>query len=275
MANQVIGSIPEFTQDSEPVQPQEVNSEVASESDAEPAEETSADKEKETPSQPPQDIKPAAEPEKEPSADTRDLRTELLGEIEGLKQARKELIFELQDLRGQKRELKEEQISQVQEEIDKLEDINSDDVQLIDRILRAKGYVSKESVQKMFLESKRQDEIDKFFKEFPEYSEENDPDRKKFGPLLREVSLYKEPTNPSMWAKLLRKAHQALTGNKASGERGIAITKRRLEVAGVGSGGAQRSSSVKPFSIEKRIMLLNGGWSEEDIQRMEERSSLE
>lgn len=277
MAKQVIGSIPEFTQDdSNPEGIKDIHApQEASESDAQTTDETPVEKGKDTPSVPPAENEPVAAGGNQPNVDTRDLKTELISEIEGLKDARRELIFELKDLRGEKRELKEREIEKVDEKIDTLEDVNPDDVSLIDRILNAKGYVSKRGVQQMLSESKKQDALDKFLQEYPEYSEDNDPDRKKFGPLLREVSLYKEPSDPQQWGAILRKAHRSLHGNQAPSERPAAVTKRQIEIAGVGAGGAQRSSSVKPFSFEKRMALVNGGWSEEEIQSMEARANQE
>ena len=276
MADNKIGKVPEFTSDSAPVDPPETEPEVTTtpESGVEPTD-TGADKGAETQPQPSEVEKTAPEPEREPEGDTADVRQELDKEIEGMREARRELIQEIQDLRGQKREAKQAEIEKVEKEIDKLEDINPDDVGLIERVLRAKGYVAKPDVDNMFREARKQEEISKFFKEFPEYSEDNDPDRRKFGPLLREVSLYKEPGDPAMWATIFRRAHQTLSGNKRPSGGSTIVKKRQAELAGVGAGGAQPSSSVEPFSVEKRMILRQGGWSDEDIQRMEQRASKE
>jgi hypothetical protein len=181
----------------------------------------------------------------------------------------------LKDLRGTKREAKQAELTTVEENLDKLEDVNTDDVNLIERILRARGFIRKDEVTKMYSEAQKQEEIEKFFKEYPEYSEDHDPERRKFGPLLQEVSLYKEPSDPKLWGQILRRAHRNLEGMKSASERPIAIKKRQVEIAGVGSGGAQRSSSIKAFTPEKRYALQQGGWSEEEIHRMEERSNQE
>ena len=127
----------------------------------------------------------------------------------------------------------------------------------------------------MVYESRKQEVFSKFFKEFPEYNDANDPDRRKFGPLLRELSLYKEPDDPELYAELLRRAHSSVSGNRGSSGRSPSVLKRQAEIAGVGAGGAQRSSSVESFSLEKKMILRQGGWSEEDILNMEKRASQE
>lgn len=254
----------------------EEEQQVAPESGAKPAVETPAgQEEKETPSEPSSEQKPAAAPEKEQRDDTAALQNQLTEQIEGLKEAKTELLADLQDLRGQKREAKREQIEEVQEKIDTLEDVNQQDVSLVDRIVRQKGYVSNKDVQRMILESKKQDEATRFFQEFPEYGSVDNPTTK-WKELLQQISLYyKQPEDPQSYARILRKAHNDLVGQNrsiSSGGRNAAAVKRQIEIAGVGAGGAQRSSSVNPsnaMSSDMKQRLSDGGWSEEEIREME------
>lgn len=282
MPKNVVGSIPEFTNEESHVPSDEIEKEssVASESDANEqnpqSPEEEVQQEKETPSEPPTEETPAEEQIDAPSANTADLQDQLRQELNALRDERRELIHEIKDLRGQRREAKQAEIDTVQTKIDTLEDVNQDDVNLIDRVIRAKGYTTREESQKMLYEDRKRDSINKFFTEFPEYSEENDPDRRKFGPLLRELrEYYKEPEDPRKWYNVLRKVHSDLYGSKSSGDRNTTVQKRQIEIAGVGSSGAQRSSSVESFSPEKRVILQQGGWSDEEIKRMEERASKE
>ena len=275
-----IGKTPEFTEDTPS---EELGKKVSGQSPEEIAE-NPAIKEKETPSEPPAEEKPADEQPKEvPSEDIgvlkeklrdelrQELKTEVEKEVHGLRDAKKELILELGELRGERRRAKEAEIREVQDKIDDLKDLHPQDVEIVERILQAKGYVAKRDIDKMLYESRKQEEIAKFLSEFREYSEENDLDRKRFDPLLKEVSLYKEPEDPKMWGTLLRRAHKALTGTQTTDDRAIPVKKQQLKVAGVGAGGSQRSSSVSPFDEKKRQRLSDGGWSEEEIRGMEQR----
>lgn len=273
----VIGKIPDFTDDS--------SEEVGKVSDKpEKTTETPVVEEKETPSEPPTGEQPATseteegediETDKEKLKDElrQELKTEVEKEVQGLKEARKELILELGELRGERRKAKEDEISEVQDKIDDLKDLHPQDVEIVERILQSKGYVSKGTVDKMLYESRKQEEVSKFLNEFREYSDENDPNRKKFEPLLREVSLYKEPEDPKMWGTLLRRAHKALIETQSINDRTISVKKQQLKVAGVGAGGSQGSSSAKPFDERKRQLLKDGGWSDEDINIMEKRNN--
>lgn len=264
-ANKVIEAQPDKEDEQE---------QAAPESGAEPAEEIAAgEQEKETPSEPPTEEEPTAEPERVEPDDTATLQNQLSEQIEGLKSAKSELIAELKDLRGQKREAKKEQIEEVQEKIDDLNDVNQNDATLVDRIVRAKGFVSNKDVQRMILESKKQDELGKFFQQFPEYGTADNPTERWNG-LLTQISLYyKEPSDPQSYARILRKAHTDLYGgSKSGGGRSATAIKRQVEIAGVGAGGTQRSSSVKSadsMSDAHKQRLLDGGWSEEEIREME------
>jgi len=263
--------MPEFT--AETPSTEGFGTEVSVESTERPVEQPATGGEKETPSEPPAEQTPAETPEGATGDDTGVLKAELRKEVEGLQRDKERIILELEDLRGQRRTAKQAELQKLEEEIDDLKDLHPQDVTIIDRVLRAKGYVSKGQVGKMLYEARKQDEIAKFQSEFPEYSEDNDPDRKRFGPLLQRLSLYKEPEDPLMYGTLLRREHRALAGTRTPSDRGDAVRKRQAELAGVGAGGAQRSSSVKSFEPERRRQLLDGGWSEEDIKRMEERES--
>lgn len=274
MANQVIGNIPEFTNDGgEPSKELKATALSA----VEPLEEAptggETQEETETPTEPPTEETPDEVVESQPVDNAGELKNELLSEIEGLRDARKELIYELKDLRGQKRELKEQELKAVDDKIDDLNDLNPDDVTIIDRIIKAKGYVAKEEVDKRFFEEKKNAQIDKFFKEFPEYNETNDPDRKKFAPLLDKLSMFREPKTLDEFNEFLRLAHTSLSGNKISSGRISAIQQQQVKTAGVGAGGGQRPSSIEPFNAEKRAMFRAGGWSEEDIARMEKQNT--
>lgn len=66
-------------------------------------------------------------------------------------------------------------------------------------------------------------------------------------------------------------AHKAITGSQNSSGRGIQIRQKQVQIAGVGSGGSQRSSSVKNLKSSTVQILRDGGWSEEEIKEMEQR----
>lgn len=191
--------------------------------------------------------------------------------ITGLQQERVKLIREIADLRGQKREIKQEQIARVDQQIDELKDLNPGDVELIERVIRSKGFVSKTEANQMFYKAVEQEELSKFLERYPEYKPENDPNDINWSALQKELSLYKMPSNPKQVTEILERAHRAVP--KIPSSLSIPVQKRKLEVASQGHGGAERPSPnvAKTFDSDTRSMLRNGGFTEEDIKDMESR----
>ena len=251
--------VPEFTEDS-PVSGMETVQPVKAVD-----EEPTAVEEKVTPPEPPTEEKPADSEINKPelSVDTSGLKNQL----QGLQEERVKLIKEVQELRGQKREIKREELIKV--EVDELKDVHPDDVALIDKVLRQKGYLTKEESQKMFYENVKQDGLKEFLEKFPEYKPENDPHDVNWNTLQRELGFYRMPDDPHRVGEVLLRAHQGI--QKTPSDRTLEVKKQQVKTAGVGAGGVQKSSSRKTFDVEKRIMLDQGGFSSEDIARMESR----
>ena len=265
MANK-IGSIPEFTSDEGVIEEVKQATQV---------------EEKVTPAAPPAAAQAKAEAEK-PLEELHegDLKqddgkeAELQRAVKGLQDEREKLLREVTDLRGKKREIKQEELIKVQEQlqvkVDELGDVNPDDVKVIDRVLRAKGFVTKEEASKMFYESVKQDVVNKFTDEFPEYKPENDPNDIRWNALQRELADYRMPTNPHDISRLLKKAHKGIA-SPVERSKSVPAQRRQIEVAGVGSGGTQRSSSVKTLDPYRRMQLEQGGFTKEDIDSIEKR----
>lgn len=244
--------MPKFTEDT-----------PSSEAGIEEVKETSTEEveegEKETPIAPPAEEQPA-----ERGDDT----AELSKQVQGLQEERGKLLKEIVDLRGQRREIKEKELSRVEEKIDELKDVHPEDVAVIEKILRSKGYVTKEEAHKMFYDSVKQEELTKFLEKYPEYKPENDPNDLNWSALQKELGFYRMPDNPHLVIDVLERAHRGIA--KVSSDRDLPARKRQIEVASVGAGGIQRSSSRKNLDPDKRYMLSQGGWSEEEIKKIEQ-----
>ena len=228
--------------------------------------------EKETPAEP-----PAVEDEKPPST----LPSEGTGEDKTLERAKlgleAELIKlrkEISELRGSRRELKEQQLIRAESKLDELKDLNPEDVQLIDRVLRSKGLITKEEAHKMFYESVKQEELNKFLEKYPEYKPENDPGDKNWSTLLKEFKrYYRMPEDPHYISDALQKAHHGIVKVlPSSGRRDVTNRERVREIASLGAGGVSKStSSGHTLDPTKRAMLERGGWSPEEIKRIEQK----
>lgn len=198
--------------------------------------------------------------------------------VNGLQEERVKLLKEISELRGQKREIAQENLKKVEQQIDDLKDLHPEDVTVIERVLRAKGLVTKEEANQMFYDSVKQDELNRFLEKHPEYRPENDPNDVNWSTLTRELGIYRIPANPHAWAELLDRAHRSIVRVPVAASKpavNVEANKRRIEVASHGgnngSSASKAPSNSKGFTPEQRVMYRQGGWSEEEISQMESR----
>ena len=141
----IVGSIPEFTAD-------ETSETGIEEVKQAPAEEV-VEEEKETPAEPPAEEKPA--PLQEESDDTG-----MAKQVSGLREEREKLLQEIKTLRGDRRELKQAEISKVEQKMDELKDIHPEDAALIDKVLEKRGVMTQQQVNAMFYKAVEDDEVE-------------------------------------------------------------------------------------------------------------------
>ena len=251
MPGNVVGKMPEFTQEGSP---EESGTEEVKEAPIE-EEPKVGEKEKETPSELPAEEKPEVDAK------------ELLNNVKGLQEEREKLLEEIKELRGDRREIKQEALSQVETQLEELKDVNPEDVAIIEKILRSKGYLTKAESQRMYYDAVKQQELNSFLSKFPEYKPENDSNDINWNALQRELKYYRLPENPHDLASVLLKAHNSIS--RATSDRSIQAKKRQVEVAGTGAGGTQRSSSRATLPSRYREIYERGGWSEEEISKIE------
>ena len=257
MVNQVIGKLPEFTSD-------ETSEETGQEEVKEAAPEEGVEEEKETPAEPPAEEKPAEEGEKPEGEDV----GELAKQTEALTKEREALLKDIQDLRGERRDLKKERLDKVEEAIDDLKDTHPEDVKLIERVLKSKGYVRKEDVDKRIYDEVKEQQLNSFLDKHPEYKPENDPQDLNWSRFQKELQFYRMPQDPKKVGEVLERAHKALAG--FSGGQDLSAKRHLAKTAGVGGGiGKGPSSGTKSLSSEQREEYRRGGWSEEEISKIE------
>lgn len=265
----VIGKIPEFTTEETADPNMPVVGGDKGQEEVKEASPTSEEKPKETVAQPPgAEIPPSAEMPRQDNSGG-EAKVELERAVLGLRNEREKLLHEVTELKGKRREIKQEELIKVQEKIDELADVNPDDVSLINRVLRAKGFITKEEASRMWYDSVKNDTLAKFLDRYPEYKPENDTNDIHWGSLQREMSLYRMPDDPHKIIDILERAHKNLGGTTPTIERTTQARKRQIEVASVGSGGITRSSSSKSLDPSHRLMLEQGGWTKEEITRIE------
>ena len=242
--------VPEFTSE-EGTAPEEVKT-------------VAAEEEKETPAEPPADTSEEVQKPDEVEKPVQD--TNLERATLGLQSEIQKLKNEIVELRGQKRELKKDELFKAEQKLDELKDVNPEDASLVERILRSKGYIRKDEVNEMYYKSVQDEELAKFLEKYPEYKPQNDPSDANWGALQRELEFYRMPKNPRQIQEILERAHKALFKES---DRSLPAKRKAVQTASVGAGGTQRSSSGKTLSPILRARYEQGGWSEEEIKSIE------
>lgn len=262
MADKIIGKLPEFSSDETPTE------ETGQEEEKKATPEEEVEEEKETPSEPPAEETPAEEPEEKPEGEGDD-GGQLIRQTEALKLERERLLAEIRDLRGERRDLKQQQITQVETAIDELKDVYPADVELIEKVLKTRGYIRQEDVDKRIYEENKNQQLESFLNKHPEYKPENDPKDTNWQMLQRELEYYRMPKDPKKVGDVLERAHKALTGSYSVGQN-VSAKKHLAKVAGSGGSGSKGpSSGGGTLSPEHKEAYRRGGWSEEEIKNIE------
>lgn len=263
----IVGSIPEFTVDE--------STETGVEEVKQPVvDETSAEKETpELPAEQPQTEQPA--PTKVEGEDTE--QPEVSPEVlqKAVERATSGLRNEIVDLRnklavatGNDRKIIQQSIVTAEQKLDELADVNPEDQALIEKVLKAKGYVSKDELSKITYEQAQKQTLNQFLDKYPEYKPENDPNDVNWKALQKELSIYRMPDDPTKIIEILERSHRAIKPQVVSTVN-IPAKKRSLQVASAGAGGVQRSSSSKTLNPEMRRQYEDGGWTKEEIDQIE------
>jgi len=268
-----VGHIPEFSQDAsldeQEVEEVKEEKETPSESSTEekPVEETTEETSEEG-------EKPSEEEESEEIPDEDNRGTELAKQIQGLETERSKLLEDIKSLRGERRDLKEKQLEKVEKLIedktDDLSDVEPQGVALVERVLKAKGYVKKDEMSKIIYGQVKQQQLNTFLDEFPEFKPENDPDDKNWSKLQEEMKFYRMPEDPQQIGKILRKARKNLNVLPID-QVDVRNKERSIDLAGKGGakGKSTRSSSSVPFNEDQIDSLRRGGWTDEEIKNLE------
>ena len=259
MADKIIGKLPEFSSD------ETTTEETGQEEEKQATPEEEVEEERETPSEPPAEETPA----EEPIGGEGDDGGQLTRQTEALKLERERLLAEIRDLRGERRDLKQQQIDKVETAIDELKDVYPADVELIEKVLKTRGYVKKDDVDKRIYEENKNQQLDAFLNKHPEYKPENDPKDTNWQMLQRELEYYRMPQDPKKVGDVLERAHKALTGSYPAGQD-VSAKKHLARVAGAGGAGSKSpSSGGGTLSSEHKEAYRRGGWSEEEIRNIE------
>lgn len=190
-------------------------------------------------------------------------------EIAGLESQRDRLSKEIVELRRERRAVKQQEPKtkpDVFVENTDLGDIAESDIALIERVVKAKGYVKAEDNYKSQMDSYK----DQWLEKHPEYLPENDPDDVLWGKLNQELNtFYKAPKDPKAIVKILNKIDKDINPKASIPVKSRATTnaaKQKLKTSGKGGGSKGKTApSPKSKNVDRSALQ---GFTDEELSEM-------
>lgn len=195
--------------------------------------------------------------------------------------ARRQRIVEKRTERREKRDLIETiGVKLPETEIDNLSDIDSTTLSILERYTKAKGLVPKSELKEMNYESSHKSSELAFYEKHKEYLPEYDSTDTLYNALKRELALYAKPTDPALISKLFEKAHSEVKKQYPQFFKETTLTDKvnasqRTKTASMGGGNTGGSSKQSQSQSERKTLssiqiqaLRQGGWTDEDVERL-------
>mgnify|MGYP001577111032 CR=1 FL=1 len=167
---------------------------------------------------------------------------------------------------------------QREEGLPDLSDVAPETLDVLERYVKAKGFVSKEEIQRrdrQQLESEyekaKKIQINAFLDKHPEYKPENDPGDEKWSVVLSELNRwYKLPDNPNEIGDMLERIHGTVSPTKSFDAKKAAKILAQKKVNNLGrsaSGGAAASAKKKSSNTVQAAKLFKG-YSESELEEL-------
>ncbi|MDD5540048.1 MAG: hypothetical protein PHG61_05080 [Candidatus Marinimicrobia bacterium] len=200
-------------------------------------------------------------------------------DVDGITQEYQRVKKEVEDLKSQRRDLKgtpfkSDDLFVKKEEVN-LDDIDKDDIEKIEKVLRAKGYVKKDEVTGLTLQKEIDSASKAWVNENEEFKPANDPNDEKWNSV---VSYIKEnfavPRSAEKAREYLDIARERLFGKKEpvlpkKSLNSVAAKKEKLSVSAVKtSGGGASASSTGKTPVDPKLAQHFSGFSEDELKEI-------
>lgn len=186
------------------------------------------------------------------------------------------LDSQIVEMRRKRREMRKEEdgegkdvFTKKEDNID-LEDVAKEDIELIEKVIKSKGYIRKDEQYKNDLNYYK----DEWLKIHPEYLPENDPDDINWNALNREFNnYYKAPANPRDITKILDKIHKDLnpTSTQQASRKSRAKTeaaKQKIKSTSKSSGGSGAKPKLSKPKLEGVNRSMMQGFTEKELDEL-------
>ena len=188
----------------------------------------------------------------------------------GLKAEEERLRSQIVELRKERREIKSQPIKEESLIVEDLKDVAEADIQVIEKVLKAKGYVKKDEIDSMTYTERLETYKNDWLEKHPEYLPENDPDDKNWNALQKEINtFYKAPADPKKIMGVLERAHRELKGTSLMPQRKSSQTlaaKEKLKVNSMaGKGGGTKQAPKIKSNLDKSYLK---GFTEEELEEL-------
>ena len=197
--------------------------------------------------------------------------------VQGLKAEEERLRKQIEELRKERRNVRQETPAEKPllipaETSSDLADVAPSDVQLIEKVLRAKGYVRKDEIQSMTYAEKLDAAKETWLQAHPEYLPANDLEDVKWAALNSAIkSYFKAPPKPEDVARVMDMAHQMIGGTpkQTLPKKNVAAnaaSQEKVKSLSKGTGGSAGNKTPAPKRNIDTSHLI--GFTEEELEEM-------
>jgi hypothetical protein len=206
--------------------------------------------------------------------------------VETLEAKKQVLLNELLELRREKRaekgvpfqsHQKESKLFVPEKEENPLEDVSSEDVALIEKVLKAKGYVRQDDLSKKDYSSGIKNFTESWLEKNPEFKPENDPNDENWNKLnAYATKFFNTPSNPKDVLEILDVAKERLFGKSTAqlptkSLHSVAAKKEKIAISAKpssGGGSASKASSSERGSIDTSLLQHLQGFTDEELKEI-------
>lgn len=200
---------------------------------------------------------------------------------EAIKAEKARLLKEVEDLRLQRRKLRQDgpevppPLIVDSADPNELADIDPTSVEVIERVIKAKGYVKKEEIHAEAQQKSLDEAQNSWLKDHPEYLPANDPDDTRWNALISATKIFVRPTTAQELQRVLSLAHRDLNPDAPTKSPTIPQKSRaaidakaeKIKVSSKTGGGAGTRATS---SASKKNLDLSGlqGFTKEELEEL-------